>query len=312
MAVDCPGSNPEAGATMVWRKLLAAVVLVGSMGIGQTVLGSEGETGKGLATLAVLPLHGTAEGHLTKPEDEIYQLVVASFLRTRRFEMAERKRMDDVLSEARFQSSGLVDDSSAARLGRLMGVQWVVIGSFKGELIAYYGDKRADNVLFRWYTSKLTLNLRMVNVETGKIQEVFDASGSNKDSTLEKTRQGLMEDTRRKLDRAVANTFPLTGMILRVDSEKDVMVDLGKKDGVAAGDRFQVVEITPDVVHPVTGKVIKGAPRVIGELKAVAVGPESSMMKASGLQGPLKAGQLVESLARKAGMWESFMDKVIK
>ena len=83
-------------------------------------------------------------------------------------------------------------------------------------------------------------------------------------------------------------------------------------DGLKVGDRFQVVEATPDVVHPVTGKVIPGAPKVIGELKVISLGAESSIMKASGLKGPLKAGQFVESLMKKAGAWESFMDKVIK
>jgi hypothetical protein len=294
---------------MLWRKALGTVGLVAGLLAGTGWLqGQEPDPGKGLTRLAVLPLHGKTEGHLDKSEDEVYQLAVGAFLRTRRFELMERKRMNDLLTEAKFQNSGLVDERNAARLGRLLGVQWVVIGTYQGELIAFYGDKHTDNVLFRWYTSKLTLTLRMVNVETGKIQETFDASGAHKDSTVEKTRQGLLEDSRLKLDREVANKFPLVGMVLRVDGEKEVMVDLGKKDGVALGDRFQVVEATPDVVHPVTGKVIHGAPKLIGELKVTAVGEESCMMKASGLKAILKPGQMVESLHRKAGVWEKVLD----
>lgn len=301
---------------MAWRGWLRAVGLMAAAAILGTA-GARAEEaapspGQGITRLAVLPIQGTASGHLQKPDDEVYQLVVGSFLRTHRFDLMERNKVQELLAEAKFQNSGLVDESGAARLGRMLGVQWVVIGSYTGEIIAFYGDKHADNVLMRWFTSKLTLNLRMVNVETGKIQETFDASGSNKDSTVEKTRQGLFEDCTRKLDREIFNKFPLTGTILRVDSEKEAMVDLGRKDGLSAGDKFQLVEYTPDAVHPVTGKVIKGAPRIIGEMKVVSVGPESCIMKASGLQGPLKAGQRVESLTRTAGAWETFMDKIIK
>lgn len=291
---------------MVWRRLLGLVGIL----VGLAAGAQEPPAPPGLPGLAVLPLSGTASGHLEKPEEEIYQTVVAAFLRTRRFDLVERKRTDEVLSEARFQNSGLVDEGGAARLGRLLGVQWVVIGAFKGELIAFYGDQHTGNVFTRWYTSKLTLSLRMVNVETGKIQETFEASGGNKDSTIEKTRQGLLEDTGRKLNREVSNKFPLAGLILRVDSEKEVMVDLGRKDGIAVGDRFQAVAFTQDVIHPVTKKVVRGAPKVLGELKVTSVGEESCLMKASGLKGPLKPGQMVESLAKKAGMWESVMDKL--
>lgn len=284
------------------RIALAALVLLGGSGANAQVVNR----------MAVLPLHGTTSGHLENPEDEVYQLVVGAFLRTRRFELVERKRLDDVLAEAKFQASGLVDEAGAVKLGRLLGVPWVLIGSYKGELIAFYGDKASQNVLFRWFTSKLTLNLRLVDVETGKILETFEASGSNKDSTREKTRAGLFDDCRVKLDRVVANSFPLAGIILRLEGEKEVLVDLGKRDGVAPGDAFQAVEVGADVVHPATGKVIKGAPRVVADLKVSSVGPESCIMKVSGAKGPLRPGLSVESRTRKAGAWETFMDKVIK
>jgi len=287
---------------MLNRFVLAALVLMGGASAQAQVLNR----------MAVLPLHGAASGRLENPDDEVYQLVVGAFLRTRRFELVERKRLDDVLAEAKFQASGLVDEAGAVKLGRLLGVPWVLIGSYKGELIPFYGEKVSSNVLFRWFTSKLTLNLRLVDVETGKILETFEASGSHKDSTQEKTRAGLFEDCRVKLDRVVANTFPLAGVLLRVDGEKEVMVDLGKKDGIAVGDLFQAVEYSPDVVHPTTGKVIKGAPRPLAELKVMSVGPESCIMKVSGAKGPLKPGLSVESRQRKAGAWETFMDKVIK
>jgi hypothetical protein len=60
----------------------------------------------------MIPTQGTREvGHALAQvarydfpaRDEVYHLVVGSFMRTRRFELMERKRMDDGLSEAKFQ-----------------------------------------------------------------------------------------------------------------------------------------------------------------------------------------------------------------
>ena len=76
------------------------------------------------------------------PTDELTQMIVAKFLRTRRFDIMERHRLDHLLREAKFQNAGLVDDSSAARLGRLLGVMWVLLGSYKGELVSIYGGTR--------------------------------------------------------------------------------------------------------------------------------------------------------------------------
>jgi hypothetical protein len=288
---------------MGWRRAVSFLCLL-------AVLGGLAWGQEGGSRLAVLPLHGTGEGHFGTPDDEMYQMVVATFLKTRRFDLLERHRLDDVLHEAKFQNSGLVDDSSAVALGKLLGVKWVVIGSYKGELVSIYGDKKAEDSLFRYFTGKVVLSLRMVDVETGKIQETFDAAGGSRDSTLAKAQASLLLDCTGKLEREVANKFPLRGVVLRVEKEKEIMTDLGRKDGLAVGDRFQIMAVAEDAIHPVTGKVIKGAPRPVAEAEVLSVGEESSIMKITDGKDEVKPGLFLESIKRKAGRWERFMDKL--
>ncbi len=54
----------------------------------------------------------------------------------------ERSRMDDIAKELQFQLSGLVDDSTACRLGQMHGATWIVTGSIQQSGGAYRANIR--------------------------------------------------------------------------------------------------------------------------------------------------------------------------
>jgi TolB-like protein len=68
------------------------------------------------------------------------------------FDVMEREKVNEMTREQRLQSSGIVSDEMMVKIGRMIGVQYMVAGSI-GKLGAKY-----------------LLNLLLVNVETGKIQ----------------------------------------------------------------------------------------------------------------------------------------------
>jgi len=78
------------------------------------------------------------------------------------------------------------------------------------------------------------------------------------------------------------------------------------------GDIFLLIERGKDIVHPVTGKVIKGAKKILSELKVTAVDDETSNVKISGDKVALKVGLILESAPKKAGFWESLGDSLKK
>lgn len=265
---------------------------------------------RGRIRVAILPLRGEGTGHFGKPDADVHQRITSAFLRTRRFELVERQRLDAVLEEAKLQQGGLVDDSTAVQLGRLLGAQQVLVGSYRGEIIAYYGEEKTSNPLFRWFTGKVSAGLRLVDVASGRISETFEVAGAEKDTTAAKTFHGLLEDFTRKLEREVGNRYPLAGVLLREEPDRQVMVDLGRKDGLKVGDVYQAVAFGPDVVHPTTGRLLRGPRRVLADLKVTSLDEESCLMKVTGGREPLNPGLLVESVPRKAGMFEKLMDKV--
>lgn len=269
------------------------------------------QASSGLPLIAILPLKGEGRGQFGDQSDAIYQKVTSAFFKTKRFEIMERAQLSAVLGEAKFQNSGVVDDASAVALGKQLGVKFVLVGSYSGDMShtvdrgTYKDGKSYEN---NYYPAKVGVSLRMVNVENGRIQETFEAAGAAKEDSGTRSISKMMNDVTRKLDREVSNKFPQAGYIIVVNSEKEAMIDLGKKSGVQADDYFVIVERGQDIVHPVTGKIIPGKKTVLTELKVISVDDETSIVKISGAKVPLKVGQVIESKPKEAGFWEKLGD----
>ncbi|MBN2013278.1 hypothetical protein JW960_28365 [candidate division KSB1 bacterium] len=71
---------------------------------------------------------------------------------TGKFNILEREKMEDILTEQGFQMSGCTSDECAVEIGRLIGVKKIVAGSI-GKLGSIY-----------------TLNIRLIDVETGAVE----------------------------------------------------------------------------------------------------------------------------------------------
>ena len=93
---------------------------------------------------------------ITSPTDELSQYIydefTANLLETGRVTVIDRREIDSIRDELRFQTSGEVSDDSMQSLGKLLGAQFMVSGSFTD-----LGD------VFR-------LVVRVFNVENGTVE----------------------------------------------------------------------------------------------------------------------------------------------
>ncbi|MEO0248321.1 MAG: CsgG/HfaB family protein [candidate division WOR-3 bacterium] len=87
------------------------------------------------------------------------------------FSVVERSKVETILDEQEFGYSGVVDPSTAARLGKLMGADAVLISQASDKFDAEYGS---------WET---TVSGRIVSVETGEILYTCRARGGGMDKT---------------------------------------------------------------------------------------------------------------------------------
>ena len=271
----------------------------------------------GPATLAVLPLRGAftvprpatpsqgqqppigrAVGQKAQLalEDQIVQRVTLGFFKTGRFQLIERTQLSAVLKEGRFEQSGLVDDSTAASLGKQLGAAYVLVGSYTGGIghtteikTGFFGGQSRTDT----FPGHLEVRLRLVNTEDGSIREALLLHAASQDPKYYHSYELLLDDLSRGLDQDLAARFPLTGYVIKLISERQALVDLGRKQHLDKGARFLLVEQGEDVVHPVTGKLVKGEQKVLTELQVEEVGEESSVVKVTGARTTLKLGQTV-------------------
>ncbi|RMF76100.1 MAG: hypothetical protein D6738_02120, partial [Acidobacteria bacterium] len=105
-----------------------------------------------------------------------------------RFRVIERNRLDAVLREQNLGDSGRIDPSTAAGIGKLLGVQLVVLGSVTEFGIEEYGGRIPQ--VGRWKFGRgiggklvkgsATLTARVIDTTTGEILGSYEGSGEHK------------------------------------------------------------------------------------------------------------------------------------
>jgi len=74
--------------------------------------------------------------------EDILEDLSTALVKTGVFQLVERSRLEDVLRELRIQNSGLVDSSTAKKLGKLVGARMVLVGSISDRKDCYVINAR--------------------------------------------------------------------------------------------------------------------------------------------------------------------------
>jgi TolB-like protein len=106
--------------------------------------------------IAVLPFdnggsYGQAKEDFDALQVGLQQMLITEFAQNGQLRIVERGRIKDLLAEQDLGAGGRVDQNTAAKVGKLVGAKYVVLGGF----IDFYGDFRID--------------ARIVNVETSEL-----------------------------------------------------------------------------------------------------------------------------------------------
>ena len=267
----------------------------------------------------------------------ITDLLVKYLVKDGTYSVIERKALDKILAEQNFSNSDRANPMSAAKLGKLLGVDAIIVGSvtqFGGETkntnvggvggglgkigLGGFGQKKTKAIV--------AIDARMVDIDTAEILGVADGKGesqrqstslvgggggwsgfgaggvdfgsSNFQETIigeavkaatEQLSAGLIANA----PKLVARVITVEGLVAAVDG-KDIVLNVGSKAGLRAGQQLAVNRVTKEIKDPATGKVIRRMGTQVGVIEITDVDDVSSVAKTVSGTG-FKVGDAVKT-----------------
>lgn len=211
----------------------------------------------------------------------ITDMLITELLAGKKFRIVEREMIDKVLKEQDFGAGGRVDASTAAKIGKILGVKYIVIGRVTEFTIDTKGGV-LGGIGLKVSTARVALDGRLVDTTTAEILTSVRGAGESKqaglalslknlpfiafgakdfqESILGKATQAAITDFSTKLTAAVfggedVEAAPITGKVAAISGNK-VYLNVGATDGVTVGMVFTISRVVEEVKDPDTGAVI--------------------------------------------------------
>lgn len=227
------------------------------------------------------------------------QLSVA-LVKTNKFTVIERERMEAILKEQKLGMSGIVDPKTAADAGKMLGVQWGILGTVTDASCA---EQVTDSG--KMMNVKYSLSVKFVNTTTGQIDMAEDtkqefaakAGEKNEDQLLSEAVSKGVEDIVQKIAKALEDQ-PFDASISSVD-KNEVYIAAGKDAGVEKGQVFKCIKKGKELKDPSTGEILGYKMEEVGEIKVTQVEKKFSIAEVvSGCKG-IKEGDLARAVVEE-------------
>ncbi|PKB15486.1 CsgG/HfaB family protein [Flavobacterium sp. 5] len=258
--------------------LSVATLLIGF----STIVQAQEKTGVGIMNFTYVQGAASAQN-----VNSIQETVTNAFVKTKRFNIVDRSKMDAITSEKELQKTEAFMDGAAIAQGASLGASSLISGHvISASAEAMKADDGKGNVTVT-YKAKLAISLKVIDVATGQVisSETIEPKSGNSllgmigmgastpEAAISKAISGIQE----KIDLFVSTNFPQSFSIAEIQEKGSkgdatkILIAGGSEFGLKKGDKLKVVEI---VEMEVNGKKIRRK-KEIGELKITKVEDEN-------------------------------------
>jgi len=248
------------------RGALAAAALTLLAG-GLSVASAQEQSGKKRMGVPPFEAKMLGKGH----GETLADMLVTDLMQNRNYELIERSKLNRVTQEQALGASGLVDQSNAAQIGKVAGLDYIVLGTLSEASAAY---SSTPSFVVKGQTDyyaevRITVNVNVVEVETGKI--VLAEKGNNKDNIqlghspgMKVSDEGFMTVAKnaikkaafRIMSRIAPNQAKVLAALKDGKSYKEVTINQGSDDGVREGAKWVIFREGEALTDPDTGEVL--------------------------------------------------------
>lgn len=238
----------------------------------------------------------------------ISDLLVTRLVKDGTYSVVERKALDAVMAEQNFSNSDRANPNTAAQLGKVLGVDALIIGSITqfgtedkkigvGGLGGRWGGFGAGKVGTSKGKAKVVLDARIIDVSTAEILAVAEGAGESKRSGL------LLEG-----GGAGGGGFGAGGIEMGSSNFRETILgeathaaaDAVAAQLVAQADKLptHVVEVKGQVAHVDGGMVILN----VGSSAGVKVGDKLRVMRVTNTIKDPATGKVLKELTQEVGL----------
>ena len=223
--------------------------------------------------------------------DGMADMLATSLVKSGKYRVMERDKIASLLAEQNLGTSGVVTQESAAKAGKMLGVELAVIGA-----VTEFGyKKRGTGGLLKkagigldvgQYTAVIGVDMRIVNTTTGEIlkadnvrrqktatslglstnQMAFDSEAQFDQSLVGKVTREAIEDIVKMLDEQGGGGGAWEAKVVMA-KEGDVIINSGSEAGIKVGDTFVIYRLGEDMKDPDTGESLGAEEKKIGTIE---------------------------------------------
>jgi curli biogenesis system outer membrane secretion channel CsgG len=221
------------------------------------------------------------------------------------FTVVERDKLALVLKEQGLATTGAVDPSTAAKVGKILGVKYIILGGIdkfnvnntKGGIGGIGGNL---------VQAQATINLRIIDSTTAERVislsadgEVRKGGGFFKGANLSREAEwGLASETIQKVSKQVVAKLVtpdylsrikgaavpgglVEGRIIRVDGTR-AYINLGSVSGIKIGDKFNIISLGAALIDPDTGASLGAPEKQVGSGAVVELQDKFAIIQFTG------------------------------
>jgi TolB-like protein len=194
--------------------------------------------------IAVLPFEN--KGASNDLGEIILDKLITALFNQNRFKVIERSQLDKILIEQELGQSGVLDASTAAELGKGIGVDAIIIGSVAATR-----------------SGSISIDARAIDTESATIIVAHDAYSNTADVIS-------VKNTIDELARKFTQSLPLVeGTVIQVNNDNTILLDGGRHAGLKKGLKCVIYKEGPELKHPISGEVLGKKTIILGEVLVI-------------------------------------------